>query len=567
MGTTERESFRCALISDFNIANLGGYLQGDSEAPRVEVVSAPYGDVMPPLLREDHEVWADRPDCALVWTRPQSVLPTFREILAQQPAPVERALEEVDEFAALVAGLASRVSSVFVPTWVVPDNPRGLGLLDLRDERGIGHALLRINARLLESLRAANGVHLLDAQRWVAAAGPEAFNPKLWYLTKVAFGNEVQREAVQDLKAALRALTGRSRKLLILDLDDTLWGGIVGDVGWENLRLGGHDAVGEAFVEFQQTLKALARRGIILGVVSKNEESTAVQAIEQHPEMVLGLDDIAGWRINWSDKAANIVDLVEELNLGLDSAVFIDDNPVERSRVREALPDVLVPDWPAHPTLYKSALLELRCFDTAVLSDEDGARSEQYVAERQRRGLRQSIRSVDDWLASLEQRVVVEALDATNGPRAAQLLNKTNQMNLATRRMTQSELTDWIEGGDRHLWTFRVADKFSDSGLTGILSLEVDGDSARIVDFLLSCRVMGRRIEESMLHVALDFARSRALREVSATFVPTAKNNPCLEFWTQRSGFSHDAAAKRFRWDVADPYRLPECVTLERLSS
>jgi len=437
-----------------------------------------------------------------------------------------------------------------------------LGFLDLTHDHGIAHALLAMNARLVERLRRVPAIYVLDAQRWIAAAGRDAHNPKLWYMAKVAFGNDVMREAARDLKAALAAISGSSRKLLILDLDNTLWGGVVGDVGWESLRLGGHDAVGEAFVAFQREVKALSRRGVVLAVVSKNEEAIALEAIKRHPEMALTIDDVAQWRINWKDKAANIVDLVQALNLGLDSAVFIDDNPAERLRVREALPEVFVPEWPTQPALYRKALLELRCFDTATLSDEDRQRSESYTAERRRSELCKSLPSIDDWLHSLEQTVEVESLNSANAARAAQLFNKTNQMNLATRRMPQDELIAWASLPDHRVWTFRVADRFSDSGLTGILSLEIGRDAAEIVDFVLSCRVMGRRVEETMLHVAIEFAHTLGLHYVCAVYRETAKNRPCLEFWSKSSGFTQEPGTTRFVWDVSRDYPQPEPVAL-----
>ena len=171
------------------------------------------------------------------------------------------------------------------------------------------------------------------------------------------------REAAADIRAAFVGLRGAAKKLLVLDLDDTLWGGIVGDAGWENLRLGGHDPQGESFADFQRAIKNLKRRGVVLALVSKNEESVALEAIRNHPEMVLKEDDFVGWRINWTDKARNIAELATELNLGLQSVVFIDDNPVERARVREALPEVFVPEWPEDKLLYASAFGQLRCFD------------------------------------------------------------------------------------------------------------------------------------------------------------------------------------------------------------
>jgi HAD superfamily phosphatase (TIGR01681 family) len=199
-----------------------------------------------------------------------------------------------------------------------------------------------------------------------------------------------------------QGITGGARKLVILDLDDTLWGGVVGDIGWSNLRLGGHDPVGEAYRDFQLALKALTRRGILLAVASKNEERTALEAITSQPEMVLSLDDFAGWRINWNDKVQNIIALASDLNLGLEAAVFIDDNPAERARVREALPSLLVPEWPKSPLNYVAALGALDCFDAPFVSAEDRQRTAMYVSERKRKQLQDDVPSLETWLSILE---------------------------------------------------------------------------------------------------------------------------------------------------------------------
>jgi FkbH-like protein len=291
---------------------------------------------------------------------------------------------------------------------------------------------------------------------WVELTGGRAFNPRLWYLGKVPFGNELFKAAVRDLKASLRGIQGQARKLVILDLDDTLWGGIVGDVGWRKLVLGGHDPAGEALVDFQHELKALTRHGIVLAIVSKNEESVALEAIREHPEMILRKDDFANWRINWEDKAKNIAELTADLNLGLDSTVFIDDNPVERARVREALPEVLVPDWPEDKRLYPHALRSLDCFDKPAISEEDRRRQQMYVIERKRTELKIQVGSVEGWLQTLDLIVKTEPLNAANVGRLTQLLNKTNQMNLSTRRMIEQEfLTKSINGFDTRVRVFK----------------------------------------------------------------------------------------------------------------
>lgn len=548
----------CLVISDFNANNFCAYLENDKEAPALEPIEAPFGLVQPILSDAAHPIWQTRSDFAVVWTQPEKTVPSFQRVLEGEVVPAEALLAEVDAFCSLLLAAAARVGTLFVPAWVHDPADRGHGMADWK--RGIQLALTRLNLRLAEGLSAPPNAFVLDAQRWVAHAGIAAFNPKLWYQGKIPFGNPVFRAAVKDVKASARGVRGEARKLIILDLDETLWGGVVGDVGWEHLRLGGHDGVGEAFVEFQRALKALTRRGIILAIVSKNQENLALEAVGNHPEMHLRLEDFAAWRINWEDKAANIVDLVTGLNLGLQSAVFIDDNPMERARVREALPEVLVPEWPESPMLYRSALLGLHCFDTPSLSTEDRARAHAYTTERQRSSLKQQAGSLEEWLKGLAMEVIVEPLSTANLARAAQLLNKTNQMNLATRRMTENEYKTWAETGSNRVWTFRVTDKFGDSGLTGLASLQVDNGCGRIPDFVLSCRVMGRKVEETMVHWVVENARQAGAREVRAEYSRTAKNQPCLEFW-QRSGFAMRDSST-FVWDTAQAYPVPDGIRL-----
>ncbi len=551
-----KDKLRCVLISDFNLDIFSGYLSNDEDLPVVDTTVAPFGQVMPILMQEDLEYWKGSCDFTVIWTRPEGVIKSFNNLLACQPPSIEDILNEVDQFASLLLNICDTVQTVFVPTWVLPTFCRGFGMLDMKKGIGVANTLMRMNIRLSEIFENNSNIYLLDTQKWINTAGKYAFNPRLWYRGKIAFGNEVYKEAVQDIKSALKGIQGHSKKIIIMDLDNTLWGGIVGDLGWENIVLGGHDPIGEAYVDFQIALKSLANRGVLLGIVSKNEEAIALEAINNHPEMVLKLKDLAGWKINWQDKAQNIVNLVSELNLGLQSVVFIDDNPVERARIREALPEVFVPEWPEDCMLYKSTLLNLRCFDTPSISKEDIERTRMYVNEQQRNQLRKSLSSLDDWLMSLGMKIKIEELNEVNLQRAAQLLNKTNQMNLTTRRMTEKELIHWCNEENHKLWTFRVTDKFGDSGLTGIVSIEVKNNYSQIVDFILSCRVIGRKVEETMLFTAIQYARSLGLKYVKAEYIPTPKNKPCLDFW-KNSGFQLDDNSSSFTWDLKKEYEMP----------
>jgi FkbH-like protein len=557
---SELERDKLLIVSDFNADILAGLLANDTNAPAVAASSAGFRQVTSALLNDDPGLWRNK-KAALIWVRPEAISEVFAKAKLMQPVDHSDALREMDTFCDAIIAASSRVPTTLVATLHLPEEERGYGALDMQAGLGVRSLLARMNQRLAERLNATKGLFLLDATRWFACKN--AINHKMWYLAKVPYSNDVFKAAIGDLKAALRAVRGQTRKVVICDLDDTLWGGIVGDVGWENLRLGGHDPVGEALVDFQRELRALTQRGIILGIVSKNTESVALEAIEKHPEMVLRQSDFAGWRINWNDKAQNIADLMKELNLGLDSAVFLDDNPVERARVAEALPELLVPDLPSDKMLYVSALRRLDCFDSAAVSNEDRNRAAYYSAERERRTALEGadkVASLDDWLLTLQIKVQAEPINDVNRKRAGQLFNKTNQLNLTTRRMTENELESWADAGNRVLLTFRVSDKFGEAGLTGIAGVELVGDEALVTDYVLSCRVMGKRVEEAIVHQLTESARSLGAKKLKAIYKPTAKNQPCLEFW-RNSGFEYDND-NTFVWDLDKAYPKPAAIEL-----
>lgn len=555
----ENAAVKLHLISDFNLDTLGNCLTNDELSPKVTIAAAPFGQVFPALLQPQ----SDLSDFALVWTLPEKIIPSFDEALTLGKADEGRLASELNEFVDCLMAAQKYFRAIFVVAWTLPGYRRGNGVLSMR-KHGPRKLLLKLNLMLAERLEDCPSIYVLDGQRWLDEAGKNAYSPKLWYLTKTPFQPKVLAAAARELKAAISAVLGSSRKLLVVDLDDTLWGGIVGDVGWENLRLGGHDHIGEAFLDFQRAIKSLRNRGILLAIASKNEENIALEALSKHPEMVLRPEDFAARRINWNDKAANIVELAEELNLGLQSVVFIDDNPVERARVREALPEVFVPEWPDDKTLFASTLSDLDCFDSAYVTSEDASRHEMYAAEAERKHARAHISSAEEWLLSSQTVVKVEEFSEANRERVVQLLNKTNQMNLTTRRLSSQELQNWLQQDNRKLWAFRVSDRFGDSGLTGILSLEIRPGSGTIVDFVLSCRVMGRNVERVMLAHAAQYCVASGLEEMQAQYLPTAKNKPCLAFWTS-SGFIQQE--NRFTWSLSQPYPFPRGIEVCGLTS
>jgi len=560
---SDKASLSCLIVSDSNLVNLSAYLSAiDPGRVSIRAQVSPFGQAVPTLINTSGEPWDRELDVVIVWTQPEKVIPSFQKLLDYHRPSLDQLLGEVDDFSALLGNIPERIPTILVPAWTAPSYHRGWGLLDMHPELGVTSTLARMNLRLAQNLASQKRIFVLDSQKWVQVAGRKAFNPTLWYAAKVPYGNELLQEAARDIRAAVEAIRGESRKLLVVDLDDTLWGGAVGEVGWQNIKLGGHDPVGEAYLDFQRALRDFLNRGVLLSIVSKNEESVALEALASHPEMVLKPADFAGWRINWGDKAENIATLASELNLGLQSVVFIDDNPAERARVSEALPEVLVPQWPESPLFYTAALHDLRCFDVPCLTGEDLVRARLYMGERKRRAEARGFASLEEWLKTLMIRIEAEELTPENLDRAAQLFNKTNQMNLSTRRLSPSQLQDWEAQQNHKLWTFHVRDRLGDSGLAGILGLEVQDGHAVISDFVLSCRVMGRKVEESMLATAVDYGRSLALKEITAGYIPTPKNEPCLTFF-RNSGFE-ETTMHVFRWPLSRPYPLPEYVELSK---
>jgi FkbH-like protein len=549
-----RDRLRAIVTADFTIDEIAELL-----AESIDAEIAPFDSVVPTLL--GLAARADKPDLALVWTRPDAASPAFRALLAGEPADESSIMSDTSAFAETIAAAAEGARFVLVASWVLPPWRRGLGMLELRN--GPTTTLMRMNLRLAEIVARAPNAFVLDASRWLACASDGGVDPKLWHAGKIGFTREVLAEAARDVRAAMTGALGGAKKLVVVDLDDTLWGGVVGDVGWEGLVLGGHDARGEAFVEFQKKLIALTRRGIALAVVSKNEESTALEAMRSHPEMIIKPEMLASHRINWKDKARNIAEIAAELNLGLQSVVFIDDNPVERGRVSEALPEVFVPDWPRDPTHYARALESLGCFDTPHVSTEDRARNAAYATERRRSELKNVATSIDEWLQSLGLVVRFERIGKTNVSRAAQLLNKTNQMNLRTRRLSEAELLAWADDPAHEAWAVHVADRFGDAGLTGIFALSCDGEQAKLEDWLLSCRVMGRRVEDTMLWAAASRAGKLGARSLVIEPIVTKKNKPCIDFFAS-AGLAREGEV----WLLPLGARLeaPQLVSIEGLA-
>jgi FkbH-like protein len=370
------------------------------------------------------------------------------------------------------------------------------------------------------------GVDLLALDERAARDGLAAWHdPGLWHRAK----QEVSPAAAPmygDLVARIvAAKQGKSYKCLVLDLDNTLWGGVIGDDGLEGIVLGQGSALGEAFVAFQEYCRELSRRGIILAVCSKNDEANALEPFDKHPEMVLKRGDIACFVANWSDKAANIRAIAQELNIGLDSLVFVDDNPFERSLVRQELPMVAVPEVGDDPVSYARTLADAGYFEGLAVTQEDRERGGQYQGNRLREALRSSATDLPAYLRGLEMQMVWRRFDQVGLSRTVQLINKTNQFNLTTRRYTEDDVLGVMRDNRAFGLQLRLLDRFGDNGIISIVIGRMREDDDLLIDtWLMSCRVLGRQVEPTTLNLVAEQARRLGARRLVGEYVPTKKN-------------------------------------------
>jgi FkbH-like protein len=548
------------LAGDTTLDPLARLLERGQEAPKLQCSAAPYSQVYQILLDGGHAAWAFKPDYLLVWTAPQLTLPTFGKLMRFEPASYDDALCEAEQFAEAVLHAASRVSVVLVPTWMSPSHERWIQTLTWRQGVGLANLLARANLLLAEKFAKQSNIVLLDVGYWQASLGRPLQDPRMYAVAKILHSQAFFEKAAAEIKAVLRGSLGLGRKVIVCDLDNTLWGGVAADDGPNAIKLGAPDPVGECFQMLQSALKSLRSRGILLAICSKNEERFALSVIEGHPAMILRKDDFAAWRINWKDKAENLLRLAEELNLGLDSFVFLDDSPQEREQVRQILPQVYTPDLPTSPSELAPFVSSLVCFETSSLGREDLERTDMYQAERGRKEALELSGDVENWLRSLQIEVRVAPLRRESLTRAAQLLNKTNQFNLSLRRMDEKSLWDWAVEPGNAAYVFHVSDRFGDSGLTGLASLTRLGPEARIVDFVMSCRVMGKKVEEALLGFTVAQAQAGGAARVSAPPVDGPRNAPAREFFAAK--YSNGDGA------VIDPARVkvPSDISLKEQS-
>ena len=404
--------------------------------------------------------------------------------------------------------------------------PSILGALDYNTEFGPAVLQERFNSKI-RHLRSSERVVIIDFAALVSRYGYETiYDNRLWYLGRIKFSSQGLLHISKLLSSYIQAYLGKSKKALILDLDNTLWGGIVGEDGIEGIKLG-TEGIGRAYYDFQELIKALKHKGILISVCSKNNLADVKEVFEENEFMKLEERDFVAFKVNWESKTKNIREIAADLNLGLDSFVFVDDNPFEREMVRSELPQVVVPDFPKDPANLTQWMIDLSCqyFNNITITNEDKLRTEIYHASAERKELERSASTSEDFYKSLEMTAVMKINSQADFKRIAQLSQRTNQFNLTSRRYTENEVLDFMNSRDWMVFGLELTDRFGPNGIIGVINVRINGADARIDTFLLSCRVIGRTVEDFFVYHVIEELRERGVKKVFGEYIPTKKNS------------------------------------------
>lgn len=526
--------YSLAVLGDCATQHLATALRGYgvSVGIRLNVFDADYDQIDAQVMAPDSELYRFAPQGVLL----QMCTEKLQEAFYDRP-PEARASFAEDTYAR-IRQVWSRIGSR-IPATVLQCNfplvdDGVFGQFGNKTEQSFLFQQRKLNYLLMQGCQEAKNTFLIDLDALQTALGRSTFaDPKLYYVAKMPISLAALPAAAKLVVDVVRSLQGAVKKCLVLDLDNTLWGGVIGDDGLSGIQIG-ELGTGHAFSDFQKWLKELKNRGILLTVCSKNNEETAKEPFEKHPEMVLRLEDFSMFVANWEDKARNIRTIQQALNIGMDSMVFLDDNPFERELVRTMIPEITVPELPEDPALYLQYLRGLDLFETASYSREDAGRTEQYREKAQRAAFEAAFQSYDDYLEALQMRASAAAFDPFHYPRIAQLTQRSNQFNLRTVRYTEAEIEALAQDDSRIGLYFTLKDKFGDHGLISVVVLEKQPeDTLFISEWLMSCRVLKRGMEEFIVDKILSVAAQQGFRRVVGEYIPTPKNAMVKDLYEQ----------------------------------
>lgn len=540
-------NYRLAILGDCATQHIAKAIRGDAALRKhnLNIFDSDYDQLRAQTMDSQSELYAFAPDAVLIVMCSEKLYEAFCSTPAEQrPKFAEDTIARICTYWELVS---QRLKTNILQFNFAYINDGSMGSYALRETSSFAYQLAKLNYLLNQAAAEKKNIYPVDINAVQSNMGATRFkDDKLYYVAKMPFSLEALPYIAARTVDVIGALRGAVKKCVILDLDNTLWGGVIGDDGLDGIEIGELGA-GHAFSEFQMYLKELKKRGILLAVCSKNNEDTAKLPFEKHPEMVLRLEDFAIFVANWQDKASNIRYIQQTLNIGMDSIVFFDDNLFERGVVRSLIPDITVPELPEDPALYLGYIRSLNLFETASFSSADAGRTEQYRQEADRATLVAKFTSYDEYLKALEMRAQAAPFDKFHYPRIAQLTQRSNQFNLRTVRYTESEV-EAVANDENHITRYYcLNDKYGDYGLISVVIMDKrDSGVLFISEWLMSCRVLKRGMEEFITNDIIRTAQANGCSRVIGEYIPTPKNAMVADLY-ERMGFE-----KRDGYYIAD---------------
>ncbi|MBN2121154.1 MAG: HAD-IIIC family phosphatase [Candidatus Omnitrophica bacterium] len=536
------------------------------------IVPVPFNQYKQQILDPESALRVADPDYVIFIERAEDILDDYLRFPFRnglKAKDFERQIAtRVMQYVDIIKQARQVLSGVFIVANFESMMPSTLGNIDGIVEFGKTNVIAIANRYLTESLQGIDDVHILDFKSLVGMCGSyNAFGGKYWYMGRVPFTKEFSVLLNRAIIGIILALQGRTIRLIVLDLDNTLWGGVVGDEGVENIHLGG-DYPGNAYKDFQFFLKALSDRGIALAICSKNNEENALEVIRKHPDMVLREDSFADYRINWEDKASNILSLSESLSLGTYSILFLDDNPVEREWVRRNVPGCLVPELPLNVSERVYFLAAYPFLQCQQITGEDLKRSKQYTKKIKAERFKRSFNKIEDFFFSLGMHIFIESYNDLNKGRIQQLIAKTNQFNTTTKRYQQGDLVRLMRQEKAEIYAIGFQDKFYEREIIGVVIILPDKerpDGYLIDSFILSCRVLGRTIETAVFGWLSSLIYKRGARNLTGLIVPTEKNKPAQSIYAQHGFKKISGRNSSFLLEALNSIKVPDYFTIHRL--
>lgn len=536
-----KNKLRIAILSNFTTKGLQEVLDVKSSEGgiRLELYESNYGSYAQDILNKTSGLYQFNPEVAII-------LLDIKKFLGDTyffPYDLDN-IQRMNEVEAIFSKIVNLINSfeesfdgkIIINNFIIPTYSP-LGILENKQEMGLSEMVRKINNRIQKKYRESSRVWILDLENFSSKYGKiNLTNQKLYYHADMLFDPDFIPLIGEEIMGYLRPFKAITKKCLVLDLDNTIWGGIIGEDGIKGIELDPSTPNGRSFIEFQKKILALYKRGIILAINSKNNLSDVSDVFRNHPYMILKEENFASIKINWNDKATNMKEIADELNIGLDSLVFFDDDELNREWIRLKLPEIFTPDLPKDSSNYPEFVEGLNCFNLISLTEEDKEKGKMYASQRIRQSLKESLRDVQDFLKELGTSIDLAYANEFNTPRISQLTMKTNQFNLTTKRYTEEQIKNL--GSDKNYLVLcaNAKDRFGDNGITSVAILKKEKDEWTIDTFLLSCRIIGRDIEKAILKFIIDEAKKNKIDFLKGQYIPTQKNTPAKDFYKE-NGF------------------------------